>query len=218
MNVPINIAIDGPSGVGKSTVSDCVADRLQMRHLDTGAMYRCVALYLKQNGVDIDDVSALEQALKQIHIAFDNDVVLLNGQDVTQAIRMNAISMFTSKVSALPQVRTRLVALQQEIAKDKGYIVDGRDICSVVLPNAEVKIYLDASPHARAERRYKEYLSKEIEADYEAIYQDILARDDQDMHRAYSPLVKAEDAIVIDTSDLTIDQVVDAVLDLVHQK
>lgn len=217
MSSAINIAIDGPSGVGKSTIADRVAESLHMVHLDTGAMYRCVAYYLVSHQIDLSDSQALDQALDSIHISFQGKQVFLNDVDVSKEIRTNEISMFTSKVAANPSVRKKMVALQQEVAKDKGYILDGRDICTVVLPDAEVKIYMDASAKARAERRYKEYISQGIQADYETIYQDIVARDYQDSHREISPLVQAKDAIRIDTSNLTIDEVVKEVLELVRK-
>lgn len=217
MSSAINIAIDGPSGVGKSTIADRVAESLHMVHLDTGAMYRCVAYYLVSQQIDLSESQALDQALDSIHISFQGKQVFLNDVDVSKEIRTNEISMFTSKVATNPSVRKKMVALQQEVAKDKGYILDGRDICTVVLPDAEVKIYMDASAKARAERRYKEYISQGIQADYETIYQDIVARDYQDSHREISPLVQAKDAIRIDTSNLTIDEVVKEVLELVRK-
>ncbi len=217
MSSAINIAIDGPSGVGKSTIADRVAESLHMVHLDTGAMYRCVAYYLVSHQIDLSDSQALDQALDSIHISFQGKQVFLNDVDVSKEIRTNEISMLTSKVATNPSVRKKMVALQQEVAKDKGYILDGRDICTVVLPDAEVKIYMDASAKARAERRYKEYISQGIQADYETIYQDIVARDYQDSHREISPLVQAKDAIRIDTSNLTIDEVVKEVLELVRK-
>ncbi len=212
----INIAIDGPSGVGKSTIADLLAEKLEMIHLDTGAMYRCVAYYMLQNKVDLNNSEELSNALNNIHISFDNGAVYLNQSNVSEEIRTNEISMATSKVATLPAVRKKMVSLQQEIAKDKGYILDGRDICSVVLPDAEIKIYMDASSKARAERRYKEYIQKGIEADYETIYQDTVARDYQDSHREISPLVQAEDAIRIDTSNSSIEQVVEEVLNIIN--
>ena len=203
----INIAIDGPSGVGKSTIADIVAEKLNMRHLDTGAMYRCVAYKTLKDGVNIQDEKAMSDLMDTIDIHFDEDNhVYLDGEDV---------SMQASKTSQLGIVRKKLVNLQQKVCANKGFVVDGRDICSVVLPDAEVKIFMSASSKARAQRRYDEYISKGIDADYETIYQDIVARDYQDMHREISPLVKTEDAIEIDTSDLTIDEVVSKVLDIV---
>ncbi|MDO4466044.1 MAG: (d)CMP kinase [Bacillota bacterium] len=214
----INIAVDGTSGVGKSSVCDRIAETLQLTHLDTGAMYRCVALYLKEQNTDLEDLEAVEKAVNDIRIRFDNDIVFLNDKDVSKVIRTNEISMMASKTSALAPVRKRLVGLQQEVTAEKGYIVDGRDICTVVLPDADVKIFMSATPEARADRRYKEYISKGIEADYETILKDINQRDYQDSHRAISPLVKAEDAIEVDTSSLTIDEVVQTILDIIHKK
>ncbi len=212
----INIAIDGPSGVGKSTIADIVAEKLNMKHLDTGAMYRCVAYSTLKENIDPKNNEEVGKIMDTLHIEFTQDNhVLLNDEDVTNEIRMNDVSMRASITSQLSVVRKKLVSLQQQVCKDKGFIVDGRDICSTVLPDAEVKIYMTASSKARAQRRYDEYISKGIDADYETIYQDIVARDYQDTHREISPLKKASDATEIDTSSLTIDEVVEKVLDLV---
>ena len=213
----INIAIDGTSGVGKSTIADILAENNGMVHLDTGAMYRCVALAIYRAGIDLEDLDSIQTILDSIHIAFEDGKVLLNGEDVSVAIRSNDISNFTSKVSAIASVRSKLVDLQQDVASHKGYILDGRDICTTVLPDAEVKIFMSASAKARAQRRYDEYINKGIEADYDTIYNDIVARDYQDSHRSVSPLRKADDAIEVDTSDLTIEQVVNTIQTIINE-
>lgn len=213
-----NIAIDGPSGVGKSTIADILALKYNMHHLDTGAMYRCVAYYVMQNDIDLNNEQNLKESLDNISICFDEKKVYLNGEDVSDRIRLNDISMYTSKIASLSAVRNKMVKLQQQIAKDKGYILDGRDICSVVLPDAEVKIFLTASSKARAQRRYNEYVEKGIEADYETIFQDIVARDYQDTHRENSPLVITKDATVVDTSDLSIDEVVNEIVQIIEDR
>lgn len=205
----INIAIDGPSAAGKSTIAKILAKELGYSHLDTGAMYRCAALASRRRGIDPNDEAALEAMLDEMKISFDPaGNVYINDEDVSKQIRVNEISMLTSSISAHPKVRERLVELQQQIAREKGFIMDGRDIGTVVLPDAELKVYMVASVKARADRRYKEYLEKHVEADYDEIYRDIEQRDYQDMNRKSSPLRKAEDAIEIDTSNMTIDEVV----------
>lgn len=153
----------------------------------------------------------MEKVLNSVQISFEKDTVFLNGEDVSQAIRTNEISNLTSLVSALPAVRSRMTHLQQTVTAQGGYIVDGRDICTVVLPDAPVKIFLSAKPEARARRRYDEYVKKGIPADYEQILDDIKKRDWQDSHRKTAPLVKANDALEIDTSDMTLEQVVQAI-------
>lgn len=214
----INIAIDGPSAAGKSTIAKRVALALGYKHLDTGAMYRCVGYQAGKLGVNMDDEVQLCHMLDDMSIDFDSEHhVFINGEDVSQKIRENEVSMAASQVSAHPKVRSRLVALQQKIAESKGYILDGRDIGTVVLPDAECKIYMIASVEARAKRRYQEYLDKEIEADFQTIYKDIEQRDYQDMHRAASPLCKSEDAVEIDTSDMNIEEVCDAVIALAEE-
>ena len=217
--IRFNIAIDGPSAAGKSTIAKILAKELGYAHLDTGAMYRCVGYYSKLHHVDQKDEDALVAMMKEMEIAFDSDGhVFINQEDVSTEIRQNDISMMASNVSAFLKVRAHLVNLQQKIAANKGYILDGRDIGTVVLPDAEIKIFMVASVEARAKRRYKEYLDKQIEADYDVIYKDIETRDYQDTHRATSPLKKAEDALEIDTSAMSIDEVVIAIQSYISAK
>lgn len=212
----INIAIDGPSAAGKSTIAKRLAKALGYSHLDTGAMYRCVGYLAAQRGIDLHDEDALTEMTASMRIRFDSEGhVFLNEEDVSAAIRENRVSMLASSVSVHPRVRKLLVDMQRQMALDKGVIMDGRDIGTVVLPDAELKIFMVASVEARARRRYQEYLDKHIEADYDTICEDIKKRDDQDMHRAASPLTKAADAHEIDTSDMSIEEVCAAILSLV---
>ncbi|WP_276849222.1 (d)CMP kinase [Faecalibaculum rodentium] len=210
-----NVAIDGTSGVGKSSAADLLADANQMIHLDTGAMYRCVALAMEEAGIDPEDESELKSLLDTMKIRFEDRRVFLNDREVTTQIRTNRISNLTSRIAALPAVRARMTGLQQQTTAAGGYIVDGRDIGTVVLPDAAIKIFLSARPEARARRRYDEYRQKGIDADYDRILEDIRQRDWQDSHRSTAPLKKAEDAVEIDTSDLTLDQVVTAIQSLI---
>ncbi len=210
-----NVAIDGTSGVGKSSAADLLADANQMIHLDTGAMYRCVALAMEEAGIDPEDESELKSLLDTMKIRFEGRRVFLNDREVTTQIRTNRISNLTSRIAALPAVRARMTGLQQQTTAAGGYIVDGRDIGTVVLPDAAIKIFLSARPEARARRRYDEYRQKGIDADYDRILEDIRQRDWQDSHRSTAPLKKAEDAVEIDTSDLTLDQVVTAIQSLI---
>ncbi|HIY89617.1 MAG: (d)CMP kinase [Merdibacter sp.] len=214
----INIAIDGPSAAGKSTIAKRLAKALGYSHLDTGAMYRCVGYLAAQRGIDLHDEDALTEMTASMRIRFDSEGhVFLNEEDVSAAIRENRVSMLASSVSVHPRVRKLLVDMQRQMALDKGVIMDGRDIGTVVLPDAELKIFMVASVEARARRRYQEYLDKHIEADYDTICEDIKKRDDQDMHRAASPLTKAADAHEIDTSDMSIEEVCAAILSLVEK-
>ncbi len=204
----INIAIDGPSAAGKSTIAKMLAKKLGYSHLDTGAMYRCVAYQSVRLGIDQNDEAALAAMIDSMSIDFDSDGhVFINHEDVSTQIRENQISMVASNISVFPSVRERLVQMQREIAKNKGYIMDGRDIGTVVLPDAELKVFMIASVEARAKRRYEEYLQKGIEADFKTISEDIEKRDYQDTHRLTSPLKKATDAVEIDTSDMSIEEV-----------
>lgn len=210
----INIAIDGPSAAGKSTIAKKCAKLLGYSHLDTGAMYRCVAYKAIQQNISLNDEEKLVNMIDDTKISFDSfGNVFLDGNDVSLVIRTNEMSMGASNVSKFPAVRARLVKLQQEIAKDKGYILDGRDIGTVVLKDAELKIFLVASSKARAERRIKEYIEKGISFNEEEIIADIERRDYQDTHREHSPLKKADDAVEIDSSYLSIDEVVNKIKD-----
>lgn len=208
----INIAIDGPSAAGKSTIAKLLAKKLNYSHLDTGAMYRCVGYQANRSNIDTSDAAALAKMIDEMEIDFDSKGnVYINGEDVSGAIRQNQVSMLASRVSVHPEVRERLVNMQRKIAENKGYIMDGRDIGTVVLPHAELKVFMIASVEARAKRRYQEYISKGIEADYKEIYDDIEKRDYQDMHRSVSPLKKADDALELDTSDMTVEEVEEAI-------
>ncbi len=216
----INIAIDGPSAAGKSTIAKRLATQLNYVHLDTGAMYRCTALKALKSNIKLDDEAAVCEMLKTTDIKMTSDgQIFLDGEDVTKEIRNDDVSMAASDVSKLEKVREDLVKRQQEMAKDKGFIMDGRDIGTVVLKDAEVKIFLTASVEARALRRYKQNQELGIlDNDLEKIKEDIAQRDYQDTHREHSPSRQAEDAIKVDTSDLTIDEVVDTIMKIVSER
>lgn len=215
----INIAIDGSSAAGKSTVADAVAERLGYTHLDTGAMYRAVAYNALKKGISLADEEKIVEMIHNMNLEMKNDGrVILEGQDISLEIRANEISMGASDVSKLEGCRKALVAMQQRICKEGGYILDGRDICTVVLKDAPVKLYMTASPEARAQRRVLQNQKKGIEADYDKILEDIIKRDYQDMHREFSPLVKADDAIEIDTSNETREETVERVMKIILEK
>jgi len=215
----ITIAIDGPAAAGKSTIAKMVARNLNYVYIDTGAMYRCIALYAFMEGIDFEDEKAISAAVKNVDIKLRPDgTITLNGKDVTSVIRENEVSVGASIVSKYAKVRQYLVAQQREMARGGGVILDGRDIGTVVLPDADLKIYQIASIECRAKRRYKENMERGIQSDYEALKQEIEQRDYQDMHRDVSPLRKADDAIEIDTSDMTLDEVVAHVMGLVESK
>lgn len=217
----ISVAIDGPAGAGKSSVAKEVAKRLGYVYIDTGAMYRTVAVYAIENGIGFEDKELVSE-LDNIDIKLKHDGKMqrmyLNGKDVSERIRENDASMGASAVAKVAQVRRRLVAMQQEMGKDGGVIMDGRDIGTTVLPNAELKIYLTASVDERAMRRYKEYIEKGIECDLEAIKADVIQRDENDMNRAVSPLKMADDAIYADTTHKSFDEAVSYIEKLVKEK
>lgn len=215
----INIAIDGPSAAGKSTIAKLLASKLGYVHLDTGAMYRCCAYEAYIKNIDMDDEEQLKQLMETINISFDSDNhVFINGNNVSLEIRTNENGMRTSLISQKHVVREKLVEMQRKIAEGKGYILDGRDIGTVVLKDAELKIYLIASVDSRAMRRFKELELKGLNPIYEEIAEDLKKRDEQDMNRKESPLKKAEDAIEVDTSDMTIEEVCEEINKLIMLK
>lgn len=215
----MNIAIDGPSGAGKSSIAKLLAKKLNYVHLDTGSMYRCVAYKAIQNKISLDDEELICQMIDNTKISFDSEGnVYLDDEDVKNKIRTNDISLAASNVSKLPRVREKLVSLQQDMAKNISVIMDGRDIGTVVLKDAPIKIFLTATSLERAKRRYKQNLENGIISDIEQLQKEIDQRDYQDTHRKASPLKKAEDAIEIDSSTMTIDEVVETILKIIKQK
>lgn len=215
----IKIAIDGPSAAGKSTLAKIIAEKLQYVYIDTGAMYRCVAYYIITKGIDMENEQAVMDVLKDIHITMDaNHKIYLNGEEVSNEIRSDEISMGASRVSVYEGVRTFLVNQQRKMAASGGVILDGRDIGTVVLPNAELKIFQVASVETRSMRRYLENKERGISCDLKTISNEIIQRDYQDSNRKHSPLKQAKDAIVLDTSNLTLDAVVAKVMELVEQQ
>ncbi|MBO4506238.1 MAG: (d)CMP kinase [Lachnospiraceae bacterium] len=213
-----NIAIDGPAGAGKSTIAKKLAEKLGFVYIDTGAMYRAMAYYYMSKGIDIDDKEAVIGEFDNINIELKYidgvQHIYLNKEDVSSLIRTAEVGENASKVSAIAEVRKKLVALQQEIARSINVVMDGRDIASVVLPDADLKIYLTASVEVRAQRRYKERIEKGEEADLAAIEEEIRQRDYRDMHRDASPLVCVPEAVVVDTSDMSIDEVLEHIISL----
>lgn len=214
----IVVAIDGPSAAGKSTIAKLVAKKENFIYIDTGAMYRCVAYYCLERQIDLDDEEQVKTCIKDINIQLTADNrVILNDKDVSQDIRTDEVSRGASIVSRYEAIRQFLVDSQRQMASMGNVILDGRDIGTVVLPNADLKIYQIASVETRALRRYKENIERGLQADLEVIQKEIEERDYQDMHRQISPLKKADDAIVVDTSDLSLDEVVDVVLTLIDK-
>ena len=216
-----NIAIDGPAGAGKSTIAKTLAKELGYVYVDTGAMYRAMAYFFLQKGINKDDEAAITEAVDgaDVTIRYENGVqqVLLNGENVTGCLRTEQVGNMASSTSVYPAVRTKLVALQQKLAKTTDVIMDGRDIGTCVLPDAQVKIYLTASVETRAKRRYMELMEKGEPADLEKIAADIKERDHRDMHRETAPLKQAEDAILLDSSELDIDGVVNRMKEIIKE-
>lgn len=208
----IRIAIDGPGGAGKSTIAKQVARALDIDYIDTGAMYRAVGYKLIRDNVDMYDEDALLAMLKATDIDFSGGKTILDGEDISDRIRTQEISRKASECSALAPVRAKLVELQKKMGSTKSVIMDGRDIGTVVLKDAELKIYLTASAEERAERRYKELLLKGEDISYEKVLADMQERDYNDMHREITPLRKADDAIELDTTGMSIDEVTEYIL------
>ena len=208
-----NIAIDGPAGAGKSTIAKLVAKELGFIYVDTGAMYRGLAVHFLKKGIVPGEVEKIEAACEdaKVELGYENGVqqVYLNGENITSQLREEAVGNMASVSSAVPAVRAKLLDLQRNLAKEKDVVMDGRDIGTVVLPDANVKIYLTASSKVRAKRRFDELTAKGVSCDMDAIEKDIIERDYRDMHRETSPLKQADDAVLLDSSDLDIDGVVE---------
>ena len=209
-----SIAIDGPAGAGKSTIAKTIAKKLEFIYVDTGAMYRAMALYFIRHEINPKDEEAINKACPDIHVSinYEDGVQHVNG-----LIRTEEVGNMASKTSAYKMVRATLLDLQRDLAKTANILMDGRDIGTNVLPNADLKIYLTASSKVRAERRYKELVEKGVEADFDKIEEDIIIRDRQDMEREIAPLKQAEDAVLLDTSDMNIEQVVAAMRDIIDK-
>lgn len=216
----ISVAVDGPAGAGKSSVSKAVAKSLGYTYIDTGAMYRAVALFAIENGMDtMNNTDELIKRLDEVDIVIKYDdegqKVYLCGNDVTALIRREAVSVGASNVAVIPEVRAKLVSLQRKMAESANVIMDGRDICSYVLPNAQVKVFLTASSASRAKRRYDELKEKGVDCDFEQIKADMEYRDKNDSQRAVAPLKQADDAVLVDTTELTFEQSVEKIKELI---
>lgn len=222
MSKTISIAIDGPSGAGKSTTAASLSRKLNILHLDTGAMYRAAGLACLNEGVKAGDADAIIKVVKaaDIDIAFEDNqqITKLNGENVNAKIRTNEVSKWASDVSKIPEVRLKLVEIQRNLSNQISMILDGRDIGTFVLPDAEVKVYLTADEHKRAERRYKELLNRGEDVDFEEVLKVQNYRDQQDKNREFAPLKQAEDAYLIDTTDLGIDETADIIIEYMQDE
>ena len=218
----ISVAIDGPSGAGKSTVARAAAARLGYVYVDTGAMYRAIGLAVCRKGISGDDTAGIVAVLPevQLDIRYEDGAqhILLCGEDVSDAIRTPEIAKYASKVSAVPEVRQFLLETQRDMAKNGNNLMDGRDIGTVILPDAQVKIFLTASAEARAQRRYLELHEKGQSITFDEVLHDIQQRDEQDMTRAVAPLKQAADAVLLDTSDISLEQSIEAVLRIIRER
>ena len=216
-----NIAIDGPAGAGKSTIAKQLAKELGYVYVDTGAMYRAMAYYFLTHNIQVEDIEAISKACEVVDVSISYEdgvqIVWLNGENVSGKIRTEEVGKMASATSVYPVVRTKLVELQQKLAQKTDVIMDGRDIGTVVLPNADVKIYMTADARVRAKRRFDELIAKGMECDLDEIEKDIIQRDYRDMNRETSPLKKADDAVELDTSDLDINGVVNAMKEIIER-
>lgn len=216
------VAVDGPAGSGKGTVTKKIEEKLGFLNLDTGATYRCVALQVLRENVSLADEEKIVKIANDIDIKIDNtgdkDIILLNGEDVSKEIRTKEVTSIVSQVSSIIPVREKMVEVQRKLAQGKNVIVEGRDIGTVVFPNADIKIYLDASEEIRAKRRYEENKQNGIDTTYEEVLENVKMRDYNDMHKKVGALKKADDAIVIDSSNLTIDEVTKKIEDIIKSK
>lgn len=216
------VAVDGPAGSGKGTITKRIQKELGLINLDTGATYRCVALEALRNGYSVNEEEKITKLIDDMNIEIENtgekDIIYLNGEDVSKEIRKMEVTKIVYEISSIIPVREKLVLLQRKMTEGKDVIVEGRDIGTVVFPNADLKIYLDASVEVRAKRRYKENLEKNIESNYEEVLENIRKRDEIDKNKKFGALIKAEDAIVVDSSDLTIDEVTKKIKDLIEEK
>ena len=215
----LRIAVDGPSGAGKSTIAKIVAKKLNIDYIDTGAMYRAIGLKMMNGGISREegDTEERQKVLDDTTIDFDAGVILLDGEDVSGQIRTPEVSMAASDYSRLPEVREKLVAIQREIGHRKSVVMDGRDIGTNVFPDAQYKFFLTATAEERAKRRVAELIEKGQDVDYEATLEDIKQRDYNDSHRKLNPLRKADDAIEIDTTDMSIEEVTQTILDAINK-
>lgn len=212
------VAIDGPAGSGKGTVTKLIGKKLGLVCIDTGATFRCVALKMIEQNIKIDEEVRISEILENINIKMEeNGKIFLDNKDVTDRIRENDVNKIVSKVSNLKIVRDKLLDIQRNIAKGKNVIMEGRDIGTVVFPNANVKIYLDASPEERTRRRLKQEQEKGIKSSYQEVLDNILDRDKRDMNRKIAPLKKAEDAIYVDSSNITIEEVVNKIVEIIQK-
>ena len=215
------VAVDGPAGSGKGTVTKRIEEELGFLNLDTGATYRCVALQTLRKGIKIENEDAIIKIANDIDIKIDNtgdkDIILLNGEDVSKEIRTKEVTEIVSQVSSIIPVREKMVEVQRNLAKGKNVIVEGRDIGTVVFPNADIKIYLDASEEIRAKRRYKENKQSGINTTYKEVLENVKMRDYNDMHKKVGALKKADDSVVIDSTELSIEEVVEKIKELIKK-